>query len=128
MIITKPHYVIPPPWPGRIMWYLFGNADDGARPSGYLTSWPTWAAKAAWWIRNPFHNLMFYGIGFVNVPCRVYGKDPSTPLIPGWNWTLLEPSTIPWMRFPFISYMGHWVEWYIGWRPDGAFGLKLRRS
>lgn len=80
-----------------------------------------------WWLRNPMHNWTFYGIGFANQRVSACRRNPATALIPGFNWTFISPWK--WLYlFPFLSYQGKWVEWYIGWRPPlGDFGIKLRR-
>ena len=86
----------------------FGNYDD-APPEG--------VSQLAWWWRNPMHNFTFYWIG---VKGRVVKRVDSI-----WNPSGgFRFSTVhtKYLILPLISYRGKYVEWYLGWRPNGGFG------
>lgn len=96
-------------------WNLFGNYDDPTPPAWFMSNKPSWLRAVCWFLRNPFHNFMFYWIGF---------KDKNLDYSHIWNreqsWNLV---------LPFFSYRGKKWEYYLGWRPDTkAFGVALRRK
>lgn len=104
-----------------LLWALFGNEDDG--PYGD-DKWRagrarTWWLAVQWWVRNPFHNLFFYVIGVADKPRTFYSTRDWG--VNGWT---LHYTHCSFLYLPFISYKG-WCNFYIGWRPYGAFGLKL---
>lgn len=93
-----------------------GNFDEPMPPAEKWTGKPQWIRWILWMVRNPFHNFMFYWIGF---------KDRNLDYTQMWNtkqsWNLV---------LPFISkkFKSGW-EFYIGWRPDTrSFGMALRRK
>ena len=77
--------------------------------------------KVKWFIRNPFHNFMFYIIGFADEPvASKCTKDNFWNPDGGWNFCLRNK------YFPFISYRGKHLETYFGWRERGNFGIAFR--
>lgn len=109
----------------KILWALFGNDDDS------IIGDDTWnptrdnsiKTKVLWWLRNPFHNLMFYVVpfGFCNKEFTRIGTVGVFKETGGWGWALLK---YKYWRMPFISYYGI-IKFYIGWRERGNFGIKL---
>jgi hypothetical protein len=88
--------------------------------------------KLSWWFRNPAHNLTFYVIGVVDQH-RVYRCKYGTNIHkPGGGLliasTVLVSSKMKLFCLPFASYISPYVKTYIGWRPAGAFGIKLNLS
>ncbi len=123
-ILYGRHHPIAWWYPLDLAWLLFGNEDDGIYGDA------TWRAgrprsfglAVKWWLRNPCHNLTWYVLGIANRDrLLVINKDSDAP---GWVYGYLSAG---WLRLPFLAYNGRLVG-YIGWRPSGAFGLKLRRG
>lgn len=110
----------------KIIWALFGNAEDGIY--GDLSFNPerkeTALIAIRWWFRNPFHNLTFHVIG-IPKPFISIGDYPWDVFNPkgGWN-RVTRISAINQKRYKFISYIG-WCKFYVGWRERGNFGIKL---
>lgn len=84
--------------------------------------WPWWR-MIWWWIRNPFHNLFFYVFGISDY-ARVFYSTGRWHEVPGWTFHITLTPTLK-FPLPFISYYGK-VDFYLGWRPYGAFGTALR--
>lgn len=129
------------------VWAFFGNVDDGAlgpanwacplfpKLTGWRLAWgflplPVFVGVAGsdqwprlralcWWVRNPFHNLFFYVIGIADRPREFYSTREWGS--PGWTFHAVRWG---WLWLPFVSFKG-WCNFYIGWRPYGAFGLKF---
>src|SRR3954469_9792743 len=66
------------PW-GR--WALYGNDEDGpygppyaGRPTFFE---PTPWGAVRWWLRNPFHNLLFHVLSWPGGPLWRWGKRPG---------------------------------------------------
>jgi hypothetical protein len=110
----------PYPWTDKInpLWWV-GNADDQP-PAGY-TGW-------SWFLRNPFHNFFFYVVGVSDRVTKRYGICTSQVFVRGFNATAtyVIGSAILWL--PFLSYLNPHFRAYFGWRPGGAFGIKLNYS
>lgn len=113
-------------------WLFFGNEDDGVygdkafNPEGRRD----WRTALRWWLRNPAHNLTFYVIGVAHLDRVVEG--PWAPAIhnPDGGWLRCRTHVVRGGRprvYPFVSYDGKRLRFYAGWRPGGAFGLKLQR-
>lgn len=81
--------------------------------------------RILYWFRNPAHDFMSYIIGFEQDPefKTVKGNDKDT-LIDGWIFALRKWKFI---YLPYIAYQGK-IQFYFGWRPNGNFGIKLRRT
>ena len=83
----------------------------------WLPSSPYWWRLVTFNIRNPFGAVL-----------ALVATDKMLPDIPtfnpkgGFEWIIHRS------HLPFISYRGKWVEWYVGWRPDGIFGIAVRHS
>lgn len=111
----------------RILWALFGNDEDGIYgPDDFLPGKPQWYRAVRWWIRNPFHNLMFHVLS-VPKPFISYGTAPYDVFNPAGGWNRVTRLSASGRKYPFISYIGH-VKFYIGWRERGNFGIKLTRN
>lgn len=129
----KPRREMPMPWLLRLFnfsWAIFGNDDDG------LFGDERWRAgrektlrlALTWWFRNPFHNLFFYVIGVADRD-RVFYSSRDWG-VQGWTFHAINctDTWLRWVWLPFISYRSPRVSFYAGWRPYGAFGLKLNRG
>lgn len=105
----------------RLLWAIFGNEDDGIHGDDKWRAGrdKTWRLAVLWWVRNPFHNLFFYVIGIADRPRDFYSTREWGS--PGWTFHALRWG---WLWLPFVSYLG-WCNFYAGWRPYGAFGLKF---
>jgi hypothetical protein len=126
------------PWSKKLspVWALFGNEDDGIygdatwNPEG-STSFRT---ALLWWLRNPCHNLTWYVLGVADYNREVTGEYGSEFIAPGGGplFCLTRLLSGSWLRkalpLPFLSYTSNYVKAYIGWRPSGAFGVKLNVS
>lgn len=104
-----------------LLWAFFGNDDDGLFGD---ESWRAGRARTPllallWWLRNPFHNLTHYVIGFAGRTVEWDGPDMDS------DGTFVAHAVYRGIRFPFFaSNGGGWLR-YIGWRPSGAFGIKF---
>lgn len=109
------------------LWVLFGNEDDGIfgdsvwNPNRHTD--PLTAVR--WWFRNPCHNLCFYVVGVADKARVLRGPTAPDMDAPGLVWMVTLAGR---RRLPFVAFNGRHVVAYIGWRPSGAFGLKLRRE
>jgi len=107
------------------MWWV-ANDDDPVPPDWY-THGAIW-----WWLRNPFHNFMFYVVGVSDRNYWVIGRSPPTLSLrrdinlKGWHWAILFPAK--WLPLPYVSYSGTRWYWYLGWQPVGKLGAKIGRS
>lgn len=130
------------------MWSIFGNEDDGLFGEGpdanYCPNSPIATTKALrWFIRNPFHNLFFYVIGRKSQqPVKRYSLLELTDHGLGIFCGLSSRSyTFIGHKFgfqfclhrglPLLSFRSYWglarkSEFYVGWRDQVNFGLKLR--
>jgi hypothetical protein len=127
------------PWTTKInpLWWFVGpdgwNAPDTNNGTPYLPDVKnTWLRRFYWFVcRNPLMNFVGFIIGVEDRNYRVTGSAPvllttgrdATPPIYGWRWAVLS---VGWLRLPYVSYYGGWIEFYLGWRPaSGGFGLKI---
>jgi hypothetical protein len=75
-----------------LAWALFGNDDDGIY--GDLnwnpTQEKTWQRAVLWWLRNPFHNALFFVLGTGHTDSTRAGKYPADVFSPvgGWNYAV----------------------------------------
>ncbi|MEW6214101.1 MAG: hypothetical protein AB1478_02685 [Nitrospirota bacterium] len=101
-----------------MIWKIFGNDEDPIPPEWYLPEKKMCWREFMWFIvRNPLHNFTWHIIGIVN-------KSFSVKYLNYKNWychILMYKRFI----FPFISYNGKRCVFYIGWRKNGAFGIKI---
>jgi hypothetical protein len=108
------------------VWWL-GNADDPRPPASFRPGDPQALRLALWYTRNPFHNLFFYVIGIADQPTLTSGSSPHRTFAPSGckaNWTRAIGGGLP---LPFVSCNGA-VQFYAGWRVDGALGFALRTN
>ena len=116
------------PW-----WALFGNDDDGyfGDESWRAGRVQTFALAWAWWVRNPCHNLTWYLIGVADRERMHRGRWAPDIHKPGGGWLLSVTDVVILrvrLKLPFVSYISPYVKLYAGWRPSGAFGLKLNTN
>lgn len=114
----------PIPWQrlNPIWWF-----QDITKPAGIpyfcrSDGWDSWA------IRNKLHNLFGFVIGCEHKPHWFIGTASSDSIwnpAGGWNWGWCIGSIF---ALPLLSYRGRKWEWYIGWRPIGAFDITWRKS
>lgn len=107
----------------KIVWALFGNDEDGVygsgthyNPDGEETPWKA----IGWWFRNPAHNFTHHVIG-------IYGKVFASKVAwqkGGWKKTIRVYGL---KHLPYWEYQGGGIQFYLGWRKSGAFGIALRR-
>lgn len=103
--------------------FWIGNLDDPIPPSWFTGS------KFAWFCRNPFHNLMFYVLGFQSEPSISYGKYPDKVFSEELGWNYAISFIWDWLPVPFISHRGKWFRWYAGWKcPGASLGFEFRRN
>lgn len=111
-------------WRQRInpLWW-FGNIDEPIPPYNKWRGLPYFIRKILWFLRNPFHNFMFYVVGITDKPFIVRGEYPSDVFNPngGWKHHFVIYNRL---RLPFVSYVGK-IKFYIGWRERGNLGFKL---
>lgn len=106
---------------------FFTNRDEPLPPSNKWPKYPMWLRKILWWVRNPAHDFTFHIVGIAGKDFTSYGAYPEHVWNPndGWNWAVREYG---WLRLPFVSYRGEYIESYIGWRNVGNLGLSLRKA
>ena len=100
-----------------------GNLDDPIPPLWYYG--PEWE----WFGRNPFHNLMWYVLGFADRHNVAYGKEPGKVFADelGWNYAITLVGG--WFPMPFVSHRGSKFRWYAGWKcPNASLGFEFRRN
>lgn len=126
------------PYPTGFLWFL-RNGDSWHAPeinngSPYLPNIKNQFIRDFFWLcRNPIGNFMGFVIGLEGFDRTVWGPAPvllttgrdARPPILGWRWCVTN------YVFPYVSYWGGRVEFYLGWRSSsGGFGFKfvLRQS
>ena len=92
--------------------------------------------RLQWFIRNPFHEFSWYVIGIVDTGFTTHGYigDALLTLMSDAHksgWIVCYRKTESGWRLPFVSYShiftsGNIYQFYFGWRPHGAFGIKHR--
>ena len=82
-----------------IIWALFGNDEDSIYGPAWFNNGQhsKWIA-IKWWIRNPFHNLLWHVLNWPGGPFFKWGHSP------GWN-----------------GYIGFRP-------PNGVFGIALKHE
>jgi len=124
-------------------WALFGNDDDGLWGE---VSFPdqegeTVSQAAAWWIRNPFHNLFFYVVGSahcsnseVTLLALSSSKSAFCSYQPVATTNFFDEGSCFYLGLhgwkPFCSFRLQYsdsrrCDCYLGWRERGNFGGKL---
>lgn len=103
------------------VWSVFGNADDG--PCGddkWRRGRPdTFWLRVQWWLRNPAHNLTHYVVGVADRAHTYHGPDMGS------QGLILARVVCGPLVLPFVAFNHKGLYSYIGWRPSGAFGIKL---
>ena len=93
--------------------------DKNWNPLQEDTAW----IRIKWWVRNPFHNLVFYVLGCAHKESERYSTANSGVFKEDGGWMFAFSKT-KYFVYPFVSYLGK-IKFYIGWRERGNFGLKL---
>jgi hypothetical protein len=106
------------------VWW-FKNSDDPVPPAWYRPNEKHREMK--WSFRNPLHNFDFYVIGVADKTFYRSGKFPDRNSDPrgGWDFAAARWKFI-WL--PFVSYHREKVDFYLGWRNHGNFGIKFNLS
>jgi hypothetical protein len=86
-------------------------------PTDYRPTLSKWKRWLAWNIRNPWS-------GLINMVAASDIKGGSTWNPNGGWWHYNFKNGLP----RFVSYRGSHIEWYIGWRPSGLFGIAVRHA
>ncbi len=122
-----------------LVWALFGNDLDGVdAQSAQSRDWKPhltgWRRRVAWWLRNPFHNLLWHVLGVVDRQTqqlgdgwRLHGRYPLHNLPPvgaRFNWRVMAKDGRP--PLPFFALRLGKVELYLGWRERGNLGAACR--
>jgi hypothetical protein len=87
-----------PQWLRRIVW-LWRNPPTIGPLKRQLSGISTWNPKGGWWFIYRHPGICSFGSDYLGI------KDLS-----------------------FTSYRGKHIEFYIGWRPSGAFGIAIRHA
>lgn len=127
----------PPTQPSTLFawlkWAFLGNVDDGFYGDTSFNSegkTDRWTA-IKWWFRNPAHNFCFYVIGVADQTRYVTGPwgaahDRLEVGETGWMWSYTK--VVHSLPLPYVNFSNKWIKFYAGWRPQGAFGFKLKRA
>lgn len=119
----------------RSFWWWFQTGDSGWRApddNNGAPYWPEmkiqWIRNLFWFFRNPLGNFIGFGLGVAGIDRTITGTAPvrlttwrdARPPRTGWKWAMTNG------KYPFASYWGGKLEFYIGWRVDGGgLGLKF---
>ena len=110
-------------WYNKInpVWW-FGNQKEPLPPAWYEPNNPS--RNMMWYFRNPLSNFCDYTIGVADKQTVRTGKYPESVGNPygGWNFAITRWN---FLFFPFIDYKNSRMEFYLGWREKGNFGIKL---
>ncbi|MBC8870686.1 MAG: hypothetical protein H8E44_14785 [Planctomycetes bacterium] len=105
-------------------WWI-ENADEPL-PWWWKPEAPLDERTRTWALRNPFHNFTSYIIGVSDRHTHRIGINAHSI----WNDEGPFNATVtragPLIYLPMISNRGPLLEWYIGWRTSGSFGIALR--
>lgn len=96
-------------------WWLPDEADMARR-------------RRRWYLRNPMHNFTHYVIGVADRHFHRVGGHAAEVWNPGGGANFAVIRCGPWLRLPFVSYRGEHLEFYLGWRDSGNFGMALRHA
>lgn len=115
-------------WAKLTPWFWFANEDDPTPPYWYEPTRQEWDRRIRFRLRNAGHNVGFYILGTADRPSWRWGRFPNHIWADEgrWNWSV--SFLYGWLPAPFVSYQGSRVEWYVGFRESGNFGVALRRS
>ena len=103
------------------VWWL-KNADSPVAPAWYRPNERMRNFK--WHCRNPCHNFNSYVIGISDKEFVRAGLYPTEIWNPnsGWNYTVIKYKFV---RLPMVSYRSKRINFYVGWRGRGDFGIKF---
>jgi len=105
-------------------WWI-ANSDEPL-PWWWKPEAPLDERTRTWALRNPFHNFTSYIIGVSDRHTHRIGINAHSI----WNDRGPFNATVtragPLIYLPMISNRGSLLEWYIGWRVSGSFGIALR--
>ena len=103
------------------VWWL-GNAEEPVPPAWYEPDNPH--RHRDWYFRNPFTNFSNFVIGVADKDTVRYGRYPTLVGNPngGWNFAVTRRRIV---LLPFMDYKNSRMEFYLGWRERGNFGIKL---
>lgn len=112
--------------------YWWKNDEDGNYgPDGWNEQYGGKTLKAAlmWAFRNPIHNYTFHVIGIANKERKFISESgglwPDPPNLFNKGKHILENNK---KEYKLTSYRDNEIECYIGFRPNGAFGIAWRIS
>jgi hypothetical protein len=104
----------------RDRWSLLWWASDDERN-------PAWS-WGRWFLINPFCNFLSCIIGIAHRGRYIYvARGVGWTYTDGLNWGY-SVAHDGWLKRPFVSYRGSWVECCAGWKTSGGFGIALRKS
>lgn len=128
---------------GVFMAYWFPNSDEPMPPTAVLdelkaTGMSDREIRAYWWYRNPFHDLTWYRWGIVNEVKSGAVKHEATPEDCATKYWKPNGGFIYAYRIRMNGKKRRYISWsssggdsgwqfYLGVRPNGAWGIKLRR-
>jgi hypothetical protein len=131
--------------PHWISWALLGNERDGIFGEDTdppFTRTPDAGSFLAWQVRNPLNNFCFYVIGSADwqrhVSLSVFRSDArgfrilkgeEDPSVFGEgksSFTFAFNDFKPFLSFKFPWSSKRQMDFYLGWRPEGHFGIKIR--
>jgi hypothetical protein len=103
------------------VWWL-GNAEEPEPPAWYEPGNPH--RHRLWYWRNPFTNFAYFVIGVADKDTMRYGRYPTVVGNPhgGWNVAVTRRRLV---LLPFVDYKNRRMEFYLGWRERGNFGIKI---
>jgi hypothetical protein len=105
----------------NIIWALFGNDEDGysgynSGVAGYHGVVPTPLLAIKWWLRNPFHNLMFHVLRWPDGPFYMWNAL-------GWYGYIGFRPNKP---VKDVVYTKEELKWFAD--RDGIFGIAIRKG
>lgn len=92
------------------------------------STYPTVVRKTLFAIRNPGHNFTHYVIGIADRNFNSFGPFPTDVWAEYPRRLNYAFRIVRFLPLPYLSYRGNKIEFYIGWRQAGNFGLSLRKS
>jgi len=111
-----------------VWWFL--NEYEPIPPDWYHPGRHFWLRLPSWYMRNPFQNAGNYVFGVCDRNFTVRGLAPAMwttyddldPPRTGLKWSIISLGCL---RLPFLSYVcAHFLA-YVGWQPNGFFGVKF---
>ena len=111
-----------------VWWFL--NEYEPIPPDWYHPGLNFWLRLPSWYMRNPLQNAGNYVFGVCDRNFTVRGLAPAIwttyddldPPRTGLKWSIISLGCL---RLPFISYVSARFLAYVGWQPNGFFGVKF---